>query len=319
MISAASFGLNSVNVRRGVLTGTAAQAIYVTVILGTPIFLVAALATGQIFHAGDLTFKSYFLLVWAGILHFCVGRYLNYRSIQAMGANRSAPLQALAVIISVVMAIFLLDEKLTIGIVVGVILVVIGPIIMLERAKNPGAKEPLRNGSKRGTGQGPVQGWAGVPATRPQSSAPTFVVRQAEGYTFGLMAAVVWGVTPIMIRAALLQSNLSVFGGFVSYLAAALVLIASFGLPGRLASILSMDKVARRWFMQSALSGSSAQIFWYLSLGLIPVTIAAPLQRTTALFTLFFSYLVNRKVESFEPRVIIGIVLSVVGGIALAF
>ncbi len=48
IISAATFGFNTATVRRGVLSGSVFQAIAITVPMGVPLFLVAALAAGQL-------------------------------------------------------------------------------------------------------------------------------------------------------------------------------------------------------------------------------------------------------------------------------
>lgn len=329
ILSAASFGLNSVNIRRGVLSGSPAHAIYVTVILGVPFFLVAALVTGQVFHVSLVSPRGYLLLAAAGVLHFIAGRYCNYRAIKVIGANRAAPLQAVALMISVLVAIFLLGERVTAVMVIGILLIIIGPAIVVERSKqvrqNPGF--PPKGVSLVGQTSASIHGASLVGvgphqslslATNPKGETSPLVLRQAEGYLFGLMAATAWGITPIMIRSALLETNLGILGGLISYAAAAAVLILSLVLPGRLANLQAMSRTSMRWFLQASVSGFLAQMFWYLALGIIPVTVAAPLQRTTALFILLFSFLVNRKIESFGPRVIAGIVLSVVGSLALA-
>ncbi len=301
ILAAASFGINAVYIRRGTLTGSAAHAMYVTLIVGLPIFLLTALLSGQLFQLSEISTRNYLLLSGAGVLHFIVGRYCSYRSINAIGANRSTPLQALAMIISVVLAIILLDEQITLPIVIGIIMIIIGPAIIIERKKQI---DWHSNYAKQ------------IPNSLNQN-VPEPIFRQAEGYLFGLLAAIAWGFTPIMIREALLDANLGLLGGLVSYLAATAVLLLSFALPGQLRKITTLDKKAFQWFSYAGISGTFAQIFWYLSLGLIPVTIAAPLQRTSALFVLFFSFLINRRLESFDFKVIIGIILSVGGSIAL--
>ena len=46
-LSAATFAFNNASARRGVLTGSVAQALAITVPIGVPMFLLAALTTGQ--------------------------------------------------------------------------------------------------------------------------------------------------------------------------------------------------------------------------------------------------------------------------------
>jgi hypothetical protein len=74
---AALTAMNNAAMRRGVLTGTAGQAIALTVPLGGMCFLAAAIVTGQIWsiHSFPLVAAS-----WLGAKAFAVliGRYFNY-------------------------------------------------------------------------------------------------------------------------------------------------------------------------------------------------------------------------------------------------
>ena len=55
ILSAASFGMTNVMTRRGMLSGTVAQGLYMSVLLGVPLFLAAAVVSGQLFHASLIT------------------------------------------------------------------------------------------------------------------------------------------------------------------------------------------------------------------------------------------------------------------------
>ena len=97
LLSAASFGINEAMTRRGMQGASASQGLYITVTFGVPAFLLAAIVTGQFGQAAGVI--SPMGLVWlgaAGIVHFLGGRYCNYRSIGAIGANRSQPLRSTA-------------------------------------------------------------------------------------------------------------------------------------------------------------------------------------------------------------------------------
>ena len=89
-----SFAFSTITARRGVSGSSASYGLYITVVLGVPLFAIAALATGQLFDTFDLSPEDMGMLAAAGVLHFLVGRYCNYRCIDAIGANRSQPLQA---------------------------------------------------------------------------------------------------------------------------------------------------------------------------------------------------------------------------------
>jgi hypothetical protein len=91
LLSAASFGLNNAALRRGVLKGSVLQAMTITVPLGVPLFALGALAFGALGGLADLPAASVFWFAVAGVVHFLLGRYGNYRATRAMGANLSGP------------------------------------------------------------------------------------------------------------------------------------------------------------------------------------------------------------------------------------
>lgn len=74
LLSAFSFSMNSVLVRRGVTQASASQGATITVLMGVPMFLAAALVTGQLFRVGELSGESLGLLAGAGLVHFVIGR-----------------------------------------------------------------------------------------------------------------------------------------------------------------------------------------------------------------------------------------------------
>ena len=97
LISTASFSFNTVMVRRGVVRASASAGAFVTVLMGVPMFAVAALVSGQLFRAAELPGTGYILLSVAGIMHFGFGRYCNYRAVGAIGATRVAPVQSFTI------------------------------------------------------------------------------------------------------------------------------------------------------------------------------------------------------------------------------
>ena len=135
--AAAAFGLNSATVRRGVLRGTVIQAMAITVPIGVPLFLVAALASGQLGAIWDFGWPGTGYLALAGILHFVWGRYWNYRAVREMGANLSGAVQQLSLVAALAFAMILLDEKLTVLRVIGIALVISGPLVMTGRRPPP--------------------------------------------------------------------------------------------------------------------------------------------------------------------------------------
>ena len=306
--SAFSFSVNSILIRRGLADAgaTAAQGAFITVLLGVPFGFAAVVVTGQIFNFDQLPLTSYLLLAGAGIVHFCIGRYCNYRSIAAIGASRTVTIQAVAVPYSIVMAIVLLGERPTIPMYLAIALILASPFLMIDRRKRPAspAERPLAGNA---------------PARAAATSGPTAVeIRMVEGVVFSLLASVGYGTSPILIRAALEDATgVAAIGTFVAYFGASAVLLASLALPAQRHLMGAINFRYMRLFGSAGLSVFMAQLLRFFSLALADVTVVDPLMRTVGVFTLILSYLVNRRLEHITLGVVLGVLVSFVGSALL--
>jgi drug/metabolite transporter (DMT)-like permease len=129
-----------------------------------------------------------------------------------------------------------------------------------------------------------------------------------------LGAALCWGITPEIIKPAVGKIGSPIVGVFVSYLAAAIL----FGLfyiikePRR-----HLARVRSRDILWSVLGGgafaAAGQLLNYTALGGGPSSLVVPLVNTTVLFTFLFSFLINRHIEVFTSKIIIGMLLALAG------
>jgi drug/metabolite transporter (DMT)-like permease len=296
LLGAFSFSLNSVTMRRGISRGAASQGLYVTVFLGAGLFVVASVLTGQVFDLGSVTANDFAFMGASGVVHILGGRYCNYRAMGAIGANRAQPIVGMATLASVMIAVAFLGETLTRLQIVGIVLVMVGPMLVV-----PGRRAAPR----------------AVPAEGSGTEVKAFQPRMVEGYLFGVLAAVFWGAGPVLMRAGVEDNGLGILGGTVSYLAAALVLSLTLLIPGQASGALSLDKSARKLFFVAGLGSGFANGFRFSALALAPVSVVIPLMRSAVLFTLVLNFAFNRHLESFEPKVLIGIFISMVGAILL--
>ena len=95
-------------------------------------FLVAAFAARQLGAIGKFPLPSMVYLVLAGIVHFVIGRYCNFRAISAIGVNLAGPVQEFSLLVSLALAVWLLGEVLTGLKILGIVLVLLGPAIILR-------------------------------------------------------------------------------------------------------------------------------------------------------------------------------------------
>ena len=313
VLSALSFAFSTITARRGVIGSSASFGLYITVILGVPLFAVAALATGQLFDTLDLSTEALVMLAGAGVLHFLIGRYCNYRCIDAIGSNRAQPLQTTNTIYSVVVAVIVLGEEVTVLMGVGIALLVVGPMIMVERRRQR-QPEPIAARAAAASQPSGAASAGGSPPRRNAATDPRYV----EGYTFGLLSAAAYGTSPIMIRYALEDTGLGIAGGMVAYIAAASVLILALAIPGRVRDLRGFDLKVVPMFTASAVAVFLAQLFRFAALAIAPVSLVTPLTRLGVVFVPTLSFVFNRNLESFSLRVLTGIALSGVGAVLLA-
>ena len=296
LVSAFSFSVNFILVRRGFADAgaTAAQGAFITVLLGVPFGLVSVIVTGQLFNFGQLTLEAYLLLAAAGIVHFGIGRYCNYRGIAAIGAPRAATIQAIAVPYSIVMAMVLLDERPTILMYVGIALILGSPALMIDRRKRS------------------------APAGGAASDAPAVEMRMVEGYTFSLLAAGAYGTSPILIRAAVEDATgIAAIGTFVAYVGASAMLMATLALPAQRHLVGTINLRYMRLFGGAGFAVFFAQLLRFFALSIADVSIVNPLMRMIGVFTLILSYLVNRRLEHITVGVVLGVLVSFAGSALL--
>jgi drug/metabolite transporter (DMT)-like permease len=295
-LSAATFAFNNASARRGVLTGSVAQALAITVPVGVPIFFLAALATGALGALAAFSGEALGLLALAGVLHFVVGRYCNFRAAQAIGANLAGPLIQFSLAVTLVLAILVLKEPLTVLRIAGIALLALAPALM-------------RNGG----------------ADRPETGAlepapPKFEPRYGDGYAFALLAALFYGVSPLLIRLAVIGGDLGsgIAGGLVSYLAATAAVALVLLWPGNLRHALAVGPEARKWFGYSGVSVCIAQMFIYMAYAVAPISVVTPVLQLHHALRLMFSRLLNPHHEIFGGRMVLATALSLLGAALLS-
>lgn len=292
LASAGFFGLNNATVRRGILKSTVLQGMAITVPLGVPLFVAFNLLMG-----GFAAMLSWGLPAWiwmslAGVMHFVIGRYGNYRATQTLGATLSTPIQQLSILVSLLLAFIFLGESVNLLNLIGILLIMVGPMVLV-------------GGRKKATAAGKAKGFE-----------PQF----GPGLFWGSVCAFGYGVSPLLIALGLgADSTLAdaVAGVLVSYLAASVVVaVLVIGAGGR-AYLADLDSTSAKWFLVSTVFVALSQMFRYLALSVAPVTVVVPIQRLSVVFRVLFNAMINRDHEVLDRGVIFSILLAVIGSVIL--
>lgn len=305
VLSAASFGLNNAMTRRGVLTGTVGQALAIGVPIGVPMFFVFALAGGGLGAIATFSHNDLLMIVATGVVHLICGRYCNYRTVKAIGANLSGPIIQLSLVVSLFLAITVLHEGLTPLRVLGIVLVILGPALMHRTDAAPAARiDPGAAAAGRSVAAGP----------------PPFRPHYAEGYAFGLLAAACYGLSPILIRSVVERGSLadSMAAGLIAYVAATAVIALMMLWPGQLRHVLSIDRTPAKWFVGSGVLVTVSQMFLYFALTVAPVSVVMPILQLHLVFRYLLARLLNPHHEMFGGMMILATAVSIIGAAALS-
>jgi drug/metabolite transporter (DMT)-like permease len=288
LASAATLGLNSAIVRRGVRWAPPYYLIVVSLTIATPVFVVVAFIAGQTQRAGELGTNDYALLALAGVLNFIGGRYSNFMAIQAIGANLTAPLRTLSTLVSAILGFTLLDEEITALRLVGLGLIIVAPLLAFSQ-----------------------------PARMRQELAGGTTLKLTEGFTFAGVAALSYAFANFLIGYVLVGTGLSILGAAVAHAAAASIMLATLALPRNWRGIGELNGNSLTMFAMVSTTMISAQVFRFMAFERAPVSVVSALVETLAFFGLGFAYLINRDREVFSPQVVAGVALAAVGAIVL--
>jgi len=295
VLSAAIFAFNNASARRGVLTGSVLQGLAINVPIGVPLFFAAVLLSGALPSVLGFSPRSISLLAVGGVLHFVMGRYCNFRASRAIGNVLSGPIIQLQLAVSVMLAVAVLHEQLTALRLLGIVLLVFAPGLM-RGAQKAGSEHAAAAGSS------------------------PFVPRYLEGYAFALLAAIAYGITPILVRLAIIGNDprSGLVGGMIAYAAAAAAVGLLLAPPRQLRHALAVTPEARKWFAFSGIAVCFAQMCMFVAYTVAPISVVTPIQQLTIVFRVMFARMLTPQHEVFGTAMILGTGLSLLGAIALS-
>lgn len=282
LLAAVCFAGGSTSTRRAVFhAGESFTGVIITISVGVLFFFFLTLLTGDWTKLWSLSWQGFVLLGTAGIIHFIFGRLLSFTCWRLIGANKGGAIGKTQIFYSVVLGIILFKEPLTTFLVLGVLFIAAGATLV-----------SVEKGDK-------------------------VTKLRGKGILAGFGGAACWGISPALIKPAVAEIGSPYAAAFVSFLAAFLVVVGLLFSSGQRQQLMQLH---RRSVIPILLGGASmtiGQLMWYTALGYSPVSIATPLLSTSALFTFFFSFLINRNIEVFTWKVFIGIVATVAGSFLL--
>ena len=286
LISAVAFGANSIITRRGMLRVSSNYVATMTVFTGPIFFLIVGSITGDLFKLRQMPLQAYVYLALSGITHFALGRTWGYRSIQLIGSNRSNIVTSLNPVVTIILAMIILRETITLIMGIGILCTLTGPLlILLKERVIPSAVQLKANPHGK------------------ELDRPTLY----KGILYGIGAAIFWGSSAIFIKLGLEHGGSPIAGSFIAYLSASIAISPSslFNKDHR-EEILHGDKQSFKIALFSGLTTNVAQLMRYIAMGLGSAIVISLMLRTMPLWVLLFAFIFNRKYESFSRWALLG-------------
>ena len=279
ILTAAFFAITQILIRRATYQSEESfTPVAVSMLVGTPIFVVLVSISGEWKDFVSFTWQQYLLLGAAGMLHLIIARFLFFNSTRIIGANPTAAITRASVIFSVIFGVVLLGEKVTALQVVAAVMIMFGAVLTTT--------EISRRSLKIST----------------------------SGLLMSLGTALCSSGSATLIRPVMEVTESIYAPTFIMYLFAFVILLGILIFrPRRRNYVMNQD--AKSWLMLSvsAVVLVVAHLFRFTALQHSPVSIVQPLVATIVIFVLLFSWIINRRIDIFNWQVIAGIILVLAG------
>jgi len=250
-------------------------------LVGTPIFVVIVTLFGEWGEFLSFTWQQYVLLIAAGLIHLIIARYLFFNSTRIIGANPTVAITRTSVIFSVIMGFAFLGESVTVQKIIAALLIMLGAIM-----------------------------------TTTEITRTTFRI-STKGLLMGIGTALCASGSATLIRPVMEVTDAIYAATFIMYLTAFIIIVILLLLRQKQRSYVL--KQSRHTFLILSIGAVFlvvGHLLRFSALHYSPVSVAQPIMASIVIFVLLFSWIVNRRIDVFNWRVIVGIAL-VLGGVFL--
>lgn len=257
-------------IRQGLRTSGSLSGFWINVLVGMIAIWIAVAVTGG---PGPVSGKAVAYFVTAGLVGTVAGRLFRFVAIERVGASVAAALINLNPMVATILAIVLLGERVTLPIVGGTLVIVVGTVLLSLSGQHVGFRPRLL--------------WL------PILSATCF------GMVSILRKLGLGGAGPIIGTALNVTTAAIAFGGFM------------LATGQRDALIVRGRPLA--YFVAAGLMENIAVFLNIVALGMGTVSVVTPLYGSSPIFVLLLSFFFLRGVEVLTARVVTGTALIVVG------
>ncbi len=290
LLAAVWLALGIIFIRRGVAhAGDSFSALVITMFAGILIYSLAVTFVSEWDKVWSISLRGLLLLGGTGFLQSVAGRFLYFTSIRLVGANKAAAIVRTNILYAVILGIIVLNESLTIPLALGILGIITG--ITLVSTEKQGVNEEKQAGSSR---------------------------IRAKGIAAGLGAGLCWGLAVVLLKPGIAEIGSPLAGAFVSYSIATLIIASLLLRRGQRRRITQLSRSSLIPLITGGVLFSVGHLFRYTAFSNSPVSLVVPIMSTEVIFVLLFSFILNRNMEVFTWKIIVGIMATVAGVILLS-
>jgi drug/metabolite transporter (DMT)-like permease len=279
ILTAMTFAVTQILVRRVTYrSGESFTPLAVSMLVGTPLFIVLVSVAGEWYAFAEFTWQQYLLLLTAGLIHLVIARFLFFTSTRVIGANPTAAITRASVVFSVIFGVAFLDESVTGMQIAAALLIMFGAVL-----------------------------------TTTDISRKTFRI-STGGLLMGLGTALCSAGSATLIRPVMKEVDEIYAATFVMYLAAFVVIVVIMAVsPKQRRAVIKQNRTTFLLLSAGAVFLVIGHLFRFTALMHSPVSVVQPLVATIVIFVLIFSWIINRKIDVFNWRVLAGIAMVLAG------
>jgi DME family drug/metabolite transporter len=260
----------SIFIRQGLRTSGSYTGFWINILVGAVGLWIAVALTGG---PGPVSSTAFAYFILAGLIGTVAGRLLRFLAIEHVGPSVATALINLNPLVATILAIVLLGERVTLPIVTGTLVIVVGTVLLSLSGAQLGFRSRLL--------------W------------------------LPLLSAACFGMVSILRKLGL--SGAGPLVGTALNVSTAAVAFAAFMLAtGQRGALISRGRPLI-YFTAAGLMENTAVFLNVVALGMGTVSVVTPLYGSSPIFVVLLSFFFLRGVEVLTARVVAGTVLIVIG------
>lgn len=270
LASALCSAVATVLIQRGLLRSNFYAGSWINVVVGVIGLWSAVLL---LVPRDEYTWRAVPYFVLSGLVGTGAGRLFRVAAIEKVGASVAASINNLSPLIATGLAILLLGEQVTLRILMGTLVIVVGTVLLSLSGKHVG-----------------------------------FRVRHL---VYPFVSALCFGVVAIVRKMGLNEAG-PLFDSAIN-ITAAMVASTGFVLASGNRRALVCDGRSLLYFVAGGIAENAGVFLVLVALGLGKVSVVTPLAGTAPLFVLLLAFFFPSEVERLSGRVVVGSILIVLG------